>query len=41
MSAIQSLWFTNIDGKPYVELKYANILNELGLTDGSANYKRI
>ncbi|GAK43420.1 RepB family plasmid replication initiator protein [Paenibacillus sp. UMB7766-LJ446] len=42
MGAIQSLWFKqNIDGKPYVELKYADILNELGLTDGSANYKRI
>lgn len=42
MGAIQSLWFKqNVDGKPYVELKYADILNELGLTDGSANYKRI
>ncbi|MEK4078257.1 replication initiator protein A [Paenibacillus sp. FSL M7-0656] len=42
MGAIQSLWFKqNVDGKPYVELKYADILNELGLTDGSANYKRV
>ncbi|MDQ0496853.1 replication initiator protein A [Paenibacillus brasilensis] len=42
MGAIQSLWFKkNVDGKPYVELKYADILCELGLTDGSANYKRI
>ena len=42
MGAIQSLWFKkNIDGKPSVELKYADILSELGLTDGSANYKRI
>jgi hypothetical protein len=42
MGAIQSLWFKqNVNGTPYVELKYADILNELGLTDGSANYKRI
>ncbi|WP_433947027.1 replication initiator protein A [Paenibacillus sp. SN-8-1] len=42
MGAIQSLWFKkNVAGRPSVELKYADILNELGLTDGSANYKRI
>lgn len=41
MGAIQSLWFKQSQGKPVVELKYADILNELGLSDGSTNYKRI
>lgn len=41
MAAIQSIWFKQSGGKPAVELKYADILNELGLTDGANNYKRI
>lgn len=42
MGAIQSLWFKkNVNGSPSVELKYADILAEMGLSDGSANYKRI
>ncbi|WP_025692645.1 replication initiator protein A [Paenibacillus zanthoxyli] len=41
MGAVQSLWFKLNVGKPSVELKYADILSELGLTDGAANYKRI
>ncbi|OMD35642.1 replication initiator protein A [Paenibacillus odorifer] len=41
MGAVQSLWFKNNNGKPSVELKYADILAELGLTDGAANYKRV
>lgn len=41
MAAIQSLWFKHSGNKPSVELKYADILNELGLSDGSSNYKRI
>lgn len=42
MGAIQSLWFKkNVNGSPSIELKYADILAEMGLSDGSANYKRI
>ncbi|WP_246062072.1 replication initiator protein A [Paenibacillus oralis] len=42
MGAIQSLWFKkNVNGQPTIELKYADILAELGLTDGAANYKRV
>ncbi|MCL9662060.1 replication initiator protein A [Paenibacillus hunanensis] len=42
MGAIQSIWFKqNDNGKPTLSLKYADIISELGLTDGSANYKRI
>lgn len=41
MGAIQSLWFKQSGGKSAVELKYADILNELGLSDGASNYKRI
>lgn len=42
MGAVQSLWFKkNVDGKHSVELKYSDILQELGLSDGSANYRRI
>lgn len=42
MGAIQSLWFKkNVNGRATIELKYADILAELGLSDGSANYKRV
>lgn len=46
MGAIQSLWFKkningSANGSASVELKYADILTEMGLSDGSANYKRI
>lgn len=41
MAAIQSLWFKQSGSKPTVELKYSDILNELGMTDGSSNYKRV
>lgn len=42
MGAIQSLWYKqNDNGKATLSLKYADIISELGLSDGSANYKRI
>ncbi len=41
MGAIQSLWFKQNGNSSTVELKYADILAELGLSDGATNYKRI
>lgn len=41
MGAIQSLWFKKNGESTTVELKYADILAELGLSDGASNYKRI
>ncbi|NHN35581.1 replication initiator protein A [Paenibacillus agricola] len=42
MGAVQSLWMKNAEGNsPVVRLKYTDILNELGLTDGSSNYNRV
>lgn len=41
MGAIQSLWFKQSDESPVVKLKYADLLGELGLTDGANNYQRI
>ncbi|AOZ94937.1 replication initiator protein A [Paenibacillus crassostreae] len=41
MGAIQSLWFKQNDNSPVIKLKYMDLLNELGMTDGAKNYQRI
>lgn len=41
MGAVQALWWRKSSGMASVELKYADIISELGITDGATNYKRI
>lgn len=41
MGAVQALWWRRNSGEQSIELKYADLIKELGMTDGAGNYKRI
>ncbi|KAA8758138.1 RepB family plasmid replication initiator protein, partial [Paenibacillus sp. UASWS1643] len=41
MGAVQAISYKQYHGHGVVELKYSDIIREMGLSDGAANYKRI